>query len=274
MDSLSTAVKKMDEDLSSVEAYKKAKEHLGGLTPEEMQTYIKMREMKVDQEAYQKMMAAKRKTFDTWSVWGGSGRQKFNFDLWDPSQQGNQAKAEELKLHARKLAKRIIDGSGINVLLAGKAGTGKTAMSLAMVEALRGYSDKTVMFVSTIALSDKIHNFYDKQVQEQVAYTKKLMKEVDVLVLDDFGSEAGGMGNTDKSASEPLQKFFFEVADARQAKDEFGKRTKTNIVTTNQKITGGNNSLEHSYHEKIISRLIAKKEANQLIFGGMEDLRE
>ncbi|KMK52618.1 hypothetical protein FEFB_16580 [Fructobacillus sp. EFB-N1] len=71
-----------------------------------------------------------------------------------------------------------------------------------------------------------------------------------------------------------MQKFMYELAEARQAKDEFGKRTKTNIVTTNQKISGDANSLDRSYNPKIISRLIAKKEANQLIFGGMEDLRE
>lgn len=274
MESLANAMKGIESSFETVPAYKRAKQKLSGLNDEEMKTYIKMREAKVDQEAYQKLKASEHKKFETWSIWGGGGRQKFDFDHWDPQQQENVSKAEELKLKARKLTKRVIDGPGINILMAGNAGTGKTALTLSMIQALKEHSDKTVMFVSTVALSDKVHNFNDYQQQERLRYAKELMKKVDVLVLDDFGSEAGGMGNSGKQASEPMQKFMYELAEARQAKDEFGKRTKTNIVTTNQKISGDANSLDRSYNPKIISRLIAKKESNQLIFGGMEDLRE
>lgn len=274
MESLANAMKGIESSFETVPAYKRAKQKLSGLNDEEMKTYIKMREAKVDQEAYQKLKASEHKKFESWSIWGGGGRQKFDFNRWDPNQQDNVAKAEDLKLKARKLTKRVMDGPGLNILLAGNAGTGKTALTLAMVQALKEHSDKTVMFVSTVALSDKVHNFNDYQQQERLRYAKELMKKVDVLVLDDFGSEAGGMGNSGKQASEPMQKFMYELAEARQAKDEFGKRTKTNIVTTNQKISGDANSLDRSYNPKIISRLIAKKESNQLIFGGMEDLRE
>lgn len=274
MESLAAAAKSLDEKFNEVPAYKRAKDKLSGLNAEEMQAYLLMHEQEQQQAAYKKMMASERKKFDIWSIWGGSGKQRFNFQLWDPAEQPNKEAAEALKLKARHLTKRIIDGSGLNILLAGNAGTGKTAMVLAMLEALKEHSEKSVMFVSTVALSDKVHNFNDRQAQERLRYCKELMKRVDVLVLDDFGSEAGGMGNTGKQASEPMQKFMFEVAEARQVKDEYGKRTKTNIITTNQKISGDNNSLDRSYNTKIISRLIAKKEANQLIFGGLEDLRE
>ncbi|CAK8054144.1 ATP-binding protein [Eupransor demetentiae] len=255
--------------LTELKGYKEAEDSMSHLTAEQKVQWFRQHIAEKDQASYNQIMAARRRRYTDFSLWGTSSERTFSFDQWQPSWQPNTAKAEELKNKARHLAYDCIKQHGRNIAAFGSAGTGKTAMVLAMLNAIKEHSHKTVMFVSTVPLSEMVHQFKDEQVQDTVRKTKDLMKSVDVLVLDDFGSEAGGMSGKGV-ASDSLQRFYFDVAEARQARDKNGKRLLTTIVTTNF----NGQELYEKYNAKLISRLIAKRPENQLNFDGLEDVRD
>lgn len=270
MESLANAIQANTQSLMQNKEYREAVERMSKLSPEEQQAFVQKRKDEANRKDWEEYDKRKKEEYYNWSIWGGDGKQEFTFNRWNPELQSQKDEAKLLKDKAIELTKNIcFGGAGKNILVHGNAGTGKTALVLSMIDGFKKRSEKTVMFVSTVALSAQVHNFYDKQVQERLLHTKELMKKADVLVLDDFGSESGGMSNV-KTASEPLQRFYFEVAESRQAKDKNGLKRLTTIVTTNN--TG--KELAAMFNEKIISRLIAKRPENQLIFSGMDDLRE
>ena len=155
-------------------------------------------------------------------------------------------------------------------MLVGKAGTGKTAMTLAMLDAFNKFTTRTTMFVSAVALRELVmHDFNDWQLEAKLRRVEKSMIEVDVLVIDDFGSEVGMSGNG-KQATERLQQFYMRIADARFEIDDDGNRTKSNIITTNNK----REELREMYNDKLLSRLVTKNQENTLAFVNLEDMRE
>lgn len=270
MEDLRSAFRQQHKSLMKNEQYREAYEAISQLTPEEREQYIQARINKRNKQDWDNYYSRQRTQFLQNSIWGGSGKQTFTFNQWLPERQRNVSEAKALKNKSIAIAKDICEGGrGRNILVQGSAGTGKTALVLAMLDAFQKRTDKTVMFVSTVALSDKIHDFYNDQTQERLRRVKELMKKADILVLDDFGSESGGM-SSNKLASEPLQRFYFEVGESRQTKDKNGLKRLTTIVTTNN--TG--RELVSMFNEKILSRIVAKNPDNQLIFSDMEDLRD
>jgi DNA replication protein DnaC len=183
--------------------------------------------------------------------------------------QPNQKLAHDIWKKSADITKRMFD-SNFNVLFYGEAGTGKTAMVLAIIDALKQHSDKLSMFVSVMDLRELImYDFNDNEAAIKIKNIERSMREVDVLILDDFGSEAGGMKN-EGSATERLQQFWFRVAEARQVKDKDGNKRYSTIVTTNN----DRGDLERMYNKKIVSRLITKKAENTVVFDGLDDVRE
>ncbi|UIB81225.1 IstB-like ATP binding protein [Flyfo myovirus Tbat2_7] len=228
---------------------------------------------KVDRDDMERVKRQRKiireRQYENASVWGTSGKLVFKFTQWKPSQQKNQQLARKILDKAIGLTK-IITESNFNMLLYGEAGVGKTAMALAIMNAIKSSTDKTVMFVSVMDLREYImYDFNDVEARQEIDFIEKRMRDVDVLILDDFGSEAGGMKNTG-TATERLQQFWIRVAEARQKKDKNGYKLFSNIVTTNN----DREDLERMYNKKIVSRLITKKAENTIVFDGLEDLRE
>lgn len=244
---------------------KEAMQVVANRTAEENADFINNLHSTADASAYQSIINTRRKDYERFSVWGTMGKQSFSFEQWHPEWQTEQEKALGLKRQAWKLAQSVATGSGRNILVYGNAGTGKTALVLAMLHHIQEQSDKTVMFISIATLAEKLHQFKDDQVQQRVRHIKDLMQTVDVLVIDDFGTEI-----ISNKASDTLQRFYFQVGEARQARDEQGQRVYTTIVTTNfspREVLG-------KYDPKIISRLIGKRPENQLNFKGLTDMRD
>ncbi|QLI95479.1 ATP-binding protein (plasmid) [Limosilactobacillus mucosae] len=134
------------------------------------------------------------------SLWTGNQPVKFTFDDWKVDKQADKKQAAEIGNRAWTLAKMIANGQNMNVYLAGNPGTGKTSLALAMVDKIRNESGKTALFVSTDALAELYsRRFDDKTVQNRLYGLIDLMQgnrqlkiePVDVLVLDDFGTEGG-----------------------------------------------------------------------------------
>lgn len=264
MNNLSEALGPLFENENVQEQLKKQ----GSLTLEEVRERIAANDAKQQAATYKTIQNDKAKQFLKFSVWGGDQERNFEFSQWKPEIQTNIKLAKELKDAAKILTHRILQGEYPNgrVLVTGDAGSGKTAMVLAMLNAIKSQSDKTVMFVNVAELAGDIHTFNDDRIAERVRIIKTLMKKVDVLVIDDFGSEVMGKANT--YASNPLQMFYYEIAEARMvAKD--GYHTFTTIVTTNNTVP----ELAQMFEPKIISRIITKDKSGQLNFRGLEDVR-
>lgn len=196
------------------------------------------------------------------SLYNGVAK-SFTFDRWDPLRQGEAKQVEQatkVKQKALKMAQELSAGKNFNVAMMGGAGVGKTAMSLAIMDAVQ--STRTVMFVSTAELAETMRGqFDDPDLKQRARYIEESMKTVDVLILDDFGTEVS-LNTGGAEATNFIQRLYFRVASARD-----GKST---IVTTNETRA----TLEQMYNPKIISRLLTRDPAHQLNFTALFDLRQ
>ncbi|MGR8826842.1 ATP-binding protein [Leuconostoc citreum] len=243
-----------------------------GLTlfkPEEVNQKLLEKEKQAQEKATKDFIAVKRRVFDRDSLWPSNRKLTFTFERWLPEKQKNKQLAEKTKQQSIDVFKRLRH-ENFNVFLHGSAGVGKTAMTLAMVNALERYTDKAVMFVSAIPLRETVmYDFNDKRAKHKLEQLERSMLEADVLIIDDFGSEVG-MAGAVRQGNERLQQFYMAVADGRYEVDENDKRTKSTIITSNNT----RSELGAMYNDKLISRLVTKKVDNVILFVGLEDIRE
>lgn len=236
---------------------------------EELNRQLAEREFKAQRKAAEDFLKLKRRVYDRDSLWPSGRKITFSMENWKPELQKNVEYATELKKKAGVIFRKMRE-KNFNVMLFGSAGTGKTAMTLGIIDAFEKYSNKTTMFVSAVALRELVmHDFNDWQAEEKLKRVEKSMIEVDVLVIDDFGSEVG-MSANGKQATERLQQFYMRVADARFEIDADGDRTKSNIITTNNR----REELREMYNDKLLSRLVTKNQDNILAFINLNDMRE
>lgn len=197
------------------------------------------------------------------SIWSGDEEIKFNFADWDVSKQENVEKAKQVGNQAYKLAKQLMEDS-FNVTLYGNSGVGKTSLAIAMMTMLRDEANKSIMVVSTAELASLLDNKYTQDdTRKRLVDIEKALKEVDVLLLDDFGTEGGAI-NALKPVRKDMQDYLYRVANSRISGD------KTTIITTNN----SDDQLKTMYNAKTISRLLTKNEAHMIFFRDMKDVRE
>lgn len=221
----------------------------------------------------------------TWSksLWA-SGEIKFTFNDWKPDQHANQAKARSLGNKAYKLA-RAMEHGHLNVIMSGNAGVGKTSLALAMLDMLQK-AGKTVLFVSTVALSQLMSDQYEyKDRKQQLHYLTRAMKTCDVLLLDDLGADGGNvekvMGKGYTGTRKDLQTLLFEIVNTRYEGTKKEQRIADEnhvklIKPVHQTIVTTNNltdELIRIYGERTISRLVTRDPNHRLAFNDMEDMR-
>ena len=155
---------------------------------------------------------AKYIMFDSLCLWEGKKKLSASFDNWDPNQQSNLTVARNLKGNAANLSK-LMKNHPKKIVLFGPPGTGKTMLSLAMMNYLRA-DGKTTMFVSSTELVALFWRSYKyKDAQDRKEKILDAMESVDVLVIDDLGTEGGV--NSDKPVQKDVQQAINQIATAR-----------------------------------------------------------
>lgn len=209
---------------------------------------------------------AKYIMFDSLCLWEGKKKLSATFKNWDPEKQHNSLTARNLKRHINQLTK-IMNNHPKKAVLYGPPGTGKTMMSLAMMDYLRA-NGKTTMFVSSTELVSLFWQSYKyKDAQDRKEKVLNAMESVDVLVIDDLGTEGGV--NSDKPVQKDVQQAINQIATARYDTNN-NKVLKSTIVTTNNTP----DELSLIYGGKTISRLLPHNSYNQFNFSELNDIRE
>lgn len=204
--------------------------------------------------------------YNSLSLYDGGQKVSFEFSRWKPELQANVQKAKDVGNQAFMLAKQMLE-KPMKVVMVGGPGVGKTSLALAMLSTLKEHG-KSTLFVSSAEFTTMYGERYDyPDIKKRLESVSKAMKEVDVLVIDDFGTEGGV--RSERAVRRDVMSELEHVANARF--DIQNNRTlKSTIVTTNNNIQ----ELQNIYSPKMISRLMPHKAANQIIFDGLEDMRE
>lgn len=232
-------------------------------TPEERDK----REAAIARQWSKQWQKIKNHSYQKRSLWPATIPIEFTFADWRPDLQPDQQKARDLGNQAFKIALTLENEPG-NVLLNGAPGTGKTSLALAIADKVSRESNQSTMFVNTSELKDMFKkSMHLRDLDDKITDLKRAMKEVQILILDDFGTEGGLITRINepgyKGVRPDMQSALYEVANARYG------QPKTTIVTTNN----SDQELNRMYDPKIISRLITKNKANRMAFNGMSDVR-
>ncbi|MBX9038467.1 ATP-binding protein [Enterococcus raffinosus] len=143
------------------------------------------------------------------------------------------------------LKKQLLEIPKFNTIFTGVPGVGKSHLAMGMLKAINETADPMMscLFVSVNDLFRLIKSSFGKPDSKYSELNMTgLLSSVDLLVIDDLGSEASfRREKKDKEAGNYTQNVLFGILNARQ-------RT---IITTNL----SSDDLEDVYNAKIVSRL-------------------
>lgn len=161
-----------------------------------------------------------------------------------------------------KLSHNITGQNIFKIFLYGKAGTGKTCISQAIMNTLTA-DNKAVLFLNINELKNLAYRSFNRdQISEEIVNkTIDFAKRCDVLILDDLGTESSNSSLTYREANDYIQSMLYEIANERI--------NKSTIITSNF----SRQELQKIYNEKIISRLMPSKNSVPLTFSSFSDLR-
>ncbi len=169
------------------------------------------------------------------------------------------------ELHNKKtcieIAERLKAGQVFNTFLQGVQGAGKSHLAYSILQSINQERLKNIscLFVNVEEMLRLIKDsFNNKSSKYTEQYFVDLLSKVTVLCLDDIGAETGAI-DTDKAASDFVQRVLYAITSARQ--------DKSTIVTTNL----SSQTLFKMYDKKLVSRLL--KNPKYVIFKETKDKR-
>lgn len=149
----------------------------------------------------------------------------------------------------------------LKTIMFGKPGAGKSHLAMGMLNKIleEGDPPQSCLFIDINSLfTENQRSFDDPICFWSKANAIKLLTHVDVLVLDDLGSESA-MRQQVSEATEYKQQFLKEI---------LGKQQRI-IVTTNLTLE----QLQRTYNSKNVSRLLSHSKGHRIDFQGIQDKR-
>jgi len=218
------------------------------------------REERMNQEAIRltkRNIESKKRRFLEYSLVSDESDLKQNFNDFSVGDSLQQMELDK----AKQIAERISNGETGNFTFSGNAGSGKTLLAVSILNYVNTNSYKKLCYFLSFEMYMTMvkASFNDNRLKDDVQIIEMCVRDSDLLVLDDLGSETF-MQHIDQRKKEPTQaseftqEALFRFADYR--------KNKTNIVTTNN----SSKELQSIYNSKIYSRLIAKKAENAIRF--------
>lgn len=178
--------------------------------------------------------------------------------------ESNGQEADSNKELALQIAREYYKGANYNSIFTGKAGTGKSHLSMSMLKVVNDYSKpyRKCLFVAVDELMRLIKDSFNNK---QSYYTEhrmiKMLTEADLLVLDDLGAETGAI-TSDKVATDFTIRTLYAIINGRMAKPT--------IITTNL----NSKDLAQKYDIKLVSRMFRGAEGHVIEFKSTKDKRK
>lgn len=175
----------------------------------------------------------------------------------------NDKETAENKEKALSIAREYYKGGKFNTVFTGKAGTGKSHLSMAMLKIVNEYSApyRKCLFVSVDELLRRIkESFSNKESYYTEQRMVDLLTEADLLVLDDLGAETGAI-TSEKTATDFTTRTLYAIIN--------GRMNKPTIITTN--LSG--KDMRQMYDSKLISRLYRGADGHVIKFEKTNDKR-
>ena len=178
-----------------------------------------------------------------------------------------------LKKQAEQVAAAYKNNNNKNLVLYSKqSGNGKTLLASCILAEVgkSPASAKTCMFVSTTQIKNLVNKKFDNTARQDDLYGvgdeldefERNAGRVDLLVLDDLGTESSLKNVGVSSANQTISEKLFNIAEKREFKPT--------IITTNY--TG--DELKKIYNNKIIDRLMPTNPAQVLNFEHVPSYRK
>lgn len=164
---------------------------------------------------------------------------------------------------ALNIARQYYKGANYNTIFTGKAGTGKSHLSMAMLQVVNEHSEpyRKCLFVSLDELMRRIKDSFNNK---ESYYTEKrmidLLTEADLLVLDDLGAETGAV-TTESTATDFTTRTLYAIIN--------GRMNKPTVITTNL----SSKDMAKMYDSKLISRMFRGAEGHVIKFEKTNDKR-
>lgn len=164
---------------------------------------------------------------------------------------------------ALNIAREYYAGATYNTIFTGKAGTGKSHLSMSMLKIVNEHSKpyRKCLFVS---IDEVMRRIKDSFSNHESYYTESrmvnLLIEADLLVIDDLGAETGAVDSSN-NATDFTTRTLYAIIN--------GRMDKPTIITTNLSSKG----LAKMYDSKLISRMFKGADGHVIKFEKTNDKR-
>lgn len=207
---------------------------------------------------YERNMSNKVVWLEKRSLLGDVSVKKARFENFETNDDETRMNLEK----ALERAEKYISGDVFTTVLQGKPGAGKTHLAYSMVKHINENNGKDwkCLMISVDELFRTLKaGFNNRDLEMSEKHIIGLIREANVVVLDDIGSESGEIGET--KASKYVVETLFGVTNALQNKPV--------IVTTNL----SSEEMVRLYGRRLVSRLLAGSKGNIIKFEKTTDKR-